>query len=133
MNPEALTKAAALAQSVGHVFIATADAAGLPHVAPGDRMTVIPQERKVAVEAWFCPGTVGNLESNPRIVLVVWDPQADRGFQISGEAEAVEDILLLDGYVPGIESVTPHGKKRLSIRVAKITAFQHAPHTDKEE
>ena len=133
MNPEALTRAVALAQKMGHVLIATADSQGLPHIAPADQMTLIPEQNKITVEAWFCPGTLGNLQSNGLIALVVWDPAADRGFQISGNTEGVEDVMLLDGHVPGIESITPHGKKRLFIRARKIMAFQHAPHTDREE
>jgi hypothetical protein len=102
-------------------------------MAPADHLTAAPEEKKVTVEARFCPGTVGNLASNPRIVLVVWESKTDRGFQVSGDAESVEDIALLNGFVPGIESMTPHGKKRLHIRVKKVMAFQHSPHTDKEE
>lgn len=64
MNPETLVKMIALAQNIGHVLVATADSKGLPHVAPADKMTLLPEEKKVTVEAWFCPGTVANLQSN---------------------------------------------------------------------
>ena len=54
----------------------------------------------------------------------------------TGFAEAgatVEDVALLDGYVPGSKGMVPQGKKRLYIQVAKVMAFQHAPHTDREQ
>jgi hypothetical protein len=132
MNPETLEQTVVLAQGIGHVLVATADSKGLPHVAPADKMTLIPEGKKVTVEAWFCPGTVANLQSNRQIALVIWDPKADRGYQVLGLTEGVEDIALLDGMAPGVESMLPQGKKRLYIRVTKVMAFQHAPHTDQE-
>lgn len=133
MNPETLFKTVALAQSIGHVLVATADGKGVPHIAPAEKMTLIPEEKKFTVEAWFCPGTVANLQTNRRIALVVWDPKTDRGYQVVGETEGVDDVELLDGYVPGVEPMLPQGKKRLFIRADKVMAFRHAPHTDKEE
>ncbi len=133
MKPETLVQTAALAQSIGHVLVATADAKGLPHVAPADNMTLIPEGKRVTIEAWFCPGTLANLQSNRQIALVIWDPKVDRGYQVVGETEGVEDVALLDGYVPALDSMLPQGKKRLYIRVKKIMAFQHAPHTDEEQ
>ena len=133
MNPETLVKTLALAQKVGHVLVATADAGGLPHISPAEKMALIPGGNKVTVEAWFCPGAISNLQSNRRIALVVWDPQSDQGYQAVGETEGVEDVVLMDGYVPGPASFLPQGKKRLLIRVGKIMSFQHAPHTDEEQ
>jgi general stress protein 26 len=133
MNPKTLVQTVALAQSIGHVLVATADSKGLPHVAPADKMTLIPEGKKVTVEAWFCPGTVASLQSNRQIALVIWDSKADKGYQVLGLTEGVEDIALLDGLAPGVESMLPQGKKRLYIRVAKVMAFQHAPHTDQEQ
>ena len=133
MNPEPLGKTIALAQNIGHVLVATADSKGLPHVAPADKMTLLPEEKKVTVEAWFCRGTVANLQSNRQIALVTWDSKADKGYQVLGVTEGVEDTALLDGLAPGLESMLPQGEKRLYIRVAKVIAFQHAPHTDQEQ
>ncbi len=133
MHSETLLQTVALAQSIGHVLVATADSKGLPHVAPADKMTLIPDGKKVTVEAWFCPGTVANLQANRKIALVIWDPKADKGYQVIGETEGVEDVALLDGYVPGLKGMLPQGKKRLYIQVAKVMAFQHAPHTDREQ
>jgi hypothetical protein len=133
MHPETLFQMVTLAQKIGHVLVATADSKGVPHIAPAERMTLVPEEQKVSVEAWFCPGTVANLQANRRIALVAWDPGTDKGYQIVGRTEGVEDVALLDGYVPGLESMLPQEKKRLYIRVDKVMAFRHAPHTDEEE
>jgi uncharacterized lipoprotein YddW (UPF0748 family) len=133
MNPEILYQMVALARQIGHVLVATADAQGLPHIAPAEKMTLIPEEKKITVEAWFCPGTVANLQSNRQMAVVAWDPKTDKGYQILGKAEGVEDVILLDGFVPGLQSMLPQEKKRLIIRVERLMAFRQAPHTDEEE
>lgn len=91
-------------------MVATADSKGLPHVAPADKMTLLLEEKKVTVEAWFCRGTVANLQSNRQIALVTWDSEADKGYQVLGVTEGVEDTALLDGLAPGLESMPPQGK-----------------------
>ncbi len=132
MDPEALVEAVGVSRQVGHVFLATADRQGLPHITPGENLTLMPAESRISAEAWFCPQTVANLEANPLISLVAWDFDADRGYQLLGRAEKVEDISILNGYAPGSETPVPQGKKRLTIRVEKILSFRHAPHTDRE-
>jgi len=133
MHPETLQQTVALAQSIGQVLVATADSKGLPHIVPADNRTLIPDGKKVAVEAWFYPGTAANLQANRKIALVIWDPKTDRGYQIIGEAEGTEDLALLDGYIPGLKAMPSQGKKRLYIKVGKILEFHHAPHTDQEQ
>ncbi len=83
-----LDAAMGLAEKLGHVFVTTADSAGMPHVAAAAQIKKISDDQ-VAVSAWFCPGTVANLDDNHRISLAVWDPPSDRGVQILG---AVENI-----------------------------------------
>jgi hypothetical protein len=59
LTTKAIKQAVALAQKPGHVFVATADAEGLPHVAAAATMNYA-AENKVAVSAWFCPGTLSD-------------------------------------------------------------------------
>lgn len=132
MNLDTLEEAVSLSRTLGYFIIASADLQGSPHVAPAEQMNLIPEQKKVTVETWFCPGTLGNLQSNHQVSVVVWDAVADRGYQILGEAGEVEDVTLLDGYLPGTDSFLPQGKKRIYIRVNKVLSFQHAPHTDQE-
>ena len=96
---EALGEAVALAGRMRHVFVATADAGGLPHVAAARKLTLA-GERAVAVTEWFCPGTVANLEQNSRIAVAVWDPEADVGYQLLGDVERGEVLAMLDGCAP---------------------------------
>jgi hypothetical protein len=135
MNPETLERAIALANRQGHIFVATADGRGLPHVAAAGKMNLLPARKGVAVEAWFCPGTVANLGENRRTSLVIWDPRTDEGYQILGEVEEIEEVAMMDGIAPDMEDPgpLPQVDRRLSIRVDKILGFRHAPHTDEAE
>jgi hypothetical protein len=106
MNQKTLNQAIALAQKLRHVFVATTDAKGLPHMAAAGKLALTPEGR-VVVAAWFCPMTVANLQKNRRVSPVIWDPKVDTGYQLLGEAEKVEDIAMMNGYAPGVESQHP--------------------------
>ncbi len=133
MNPAALEHALALARKLGHVFLATADKAGVPHVAAAGKIEPSPRDR-VRVSAWFCPGTMADLAENPHVALVIWDPAEDQGYQLIGKTEQVSEAAMIDGIAPGEErSSVPQVEWELSLRVRKILQFTHAPHTDVEE
>lgn len=100
-NVKSLKKTFSLAKKVGFVFMATAGAKGLPHVAAAAKISQIGDIECVAMEAWFCPGTLANLQVNRRIALVVWDAKTDKGYQLVGESIKIEDIALMNGYAPG--------------------------------
>jgi hypothetical protein len=135
MKKEELVRAVDLGQKIGHIFVATADAQGQPHLAAAGKLALISDAAHVTVEAWFCPGTVANLEVNRHVSLVIWDARPDQGYQLLGEAEKVEEIAMMNGYAPGEEGKTtlPQVERRLLIRVSKILTFRHAPHSDEEE
>jgi hypothetical protein len=134
MNKKTLNQAVALAQKLQHVFIATTDGRGLPHLAAAAKLALTPEGR-VAVSAWFCPTTVANLERSRRVSLVIWDPKVDIGYQLLGETEKVQEIAMMNGYAPGLESKSPlpQVERQLLVRVDKIIDFKHAPHSDIEE
>ena len=132
MNSESLQRAVVLAREAGAVFVATADHGGLPHITAVDSPSLLPQERKVVFEAWFCPRMIANLEANRWMALVVWDSARKEGYQVFGRVEEVEDVLLMNGYSPEMEAVSPlpQAKKRLTLRADKIITFGNAAHTD---
>ena len=134
MNPRNLNRAAALARKGGHLFVATADREGYPHMAPAARMNVISGE-EVELEAWFCPVTLRNLERNKRIDLVVWDPGLNEGYHLLGRNERVEEIAILDGYdASAVENFRiPQVERRLKMRVEKVLPLRRGAHTDDEE
>ena len=135
MNIKILKEAVLLARNIGHILIATADAKGLPHMAAAGRINLTPDEGSVAVEDWFCPGTMANLQANRNTALIIWDQKMDKGYQLLGKTEKVEDTAMMNGYVPNLEDKPPlpQVERRLLIRVNKIMAFRQSPHTDQEE
>jgi len=133
MKIEILKKAMALADQVGYVLVATADRRGLPHVASSRRIELRPDGR-IAVSEWFCPGTLSNLQQNPKISLVVWEPATDIGFQMLGTTEGVEDLSMMDGFSPAAERKDlPQVERRILVKVDQLVRYSHAPHSDLEE
>ena len=134
MKKEKLEKVTCLAEKAGYVFIATADAAGQPHLAAAGKLGLA-DEDCVTVTEWFCPGTVANLHTNKCVSIVVWAKDSDSGYQLLGRLEKTEDLGVLDGYAPGLEGEPPlpQVEKQLLIRIEKILDFKLAPHSDVEE
>ena len=134
MYPDVLEKALQLANKVGYVFIATADADKWPHLAVA-RSMVLREKERIAVNEWFCPGTMSNLHINSHVSIVVWDKNTDIGYQLLGEMEQMIDISMIDGYTPKMESKwpLPQVESQLIIRVKRIIDFKRATHSDVEE
>ena len=133
MNKETLQKAVELAEEVGHVVVATADATGLPHLAAASKLSA-GSDGQVTVAGWFCPGTAANVDQNRHISLVVWDPTADEGYQLVGRVEHMVEIGVLDGYAPEVEGerLLPQVERALVVRVDRTLRFTPAPHSDED-
>ena len=134
MNVEKLQKAIVLAAKVERVWVATADAEGMPHIAAAAKLESDDQET-IEVTEWFCPGTTANLQTNKFVSIVVWDRDSDSGYQMLGKLEGIEELGILNGYAPDLESgpPLPQVERRLLIKVQKITDFRLGPHSDAEE
>ena len=132
MDSETLNRAVALAREAGAVFVATADHGGLPHITAAGSPSLLPEQKKVVLEAWFCPRMIANLDANRWMALVVWDSARKEGYQVFGRVEEVEDVLLMNGHSPEMEAANPlpQAKKRLTLRADKIIALGAAAHTD---
>ncbi len=133
MNEVAMADALSLARR-HPVFVATADAAGTPHLGCAGTLDEA-AGRKLEVAEWFCPGTLANVADNPRVSLTIWDEEADRGYQIIGEVEGIETLGVLDGYAADAETEVPVPQVRrcLVVRAERILDFSRAPHTDQEK
>jgi hypothetical protein len=134
IKPDIIQSAITLGQKLGHIFVATADSKGVPHVAAAGRLS-LGTDGILMVAAWFCPGTVVNLEHNTKVSLVVWDAAADTGYQLLGNVEKVEETAMLDGYLPEMERTgpSPQVERQLFVKVDKVIGFSHSPHSDLEE
>jgi len=128
-----IERAVALAQELGHAFVATSNREGAPHLAAAASIEMISDDT-LAVASWFCPATVNNLQENRNISIVAWNSESDEGVQVIGTVERIEEAAIMNGYAPEIESSkpSPQVERRLIVRVEKVIAFSHAPHTDLE-
>ena len=86
------------------------------------------------VSEWFCPGTLENLQDDPKISIVAWDPEKDEGYQVIGTVEEVREVAVMDGFTPAVEKVEsmPQVERELIIKVERILEFSLAPHTDRD-
>lgn len=133
MKPQTLKHAVDLARKTGWILVASGDTQGVPHVAAASRIR--PEgTSKLLIGGWFCPQTLLNLKQNKNISLVIWKSSADKGFQLVGEVEEIEDLAILDGLV-STEAISevPQVERQLRVRVEKAFVFSHAPHLDVEE
>jgi Pyridoxamine 5'-phosphate oxidase len=118
-----------LARGNARLLLASADAAGIPHLDAAGGLACLAAGR-IQVRYWFCPQTLSNIGQNPRCSLVIWDAAADRGYQLAGEVDAVREGGVLDGYSPQ-DAPLPQVEHHLTIRVDRVLEFRHAPHTDR--
>lgn len=134
MNTQTLREVVELAHKTRHILIATSDSRGQPHIAATGRLALTP-EKHVVVTEWFCPGTMSNLQVNPRLSVVVWDAITDSGYQLVGELEAVKELGVLDGYSSKEHGrgAMPQVERQLLLHINKILEFKRSPHTDTEE
>ncbi len=131
MSFKKLEHAIDLGQKLEHFFIAIMGADGFPYINSARGIEWI-SENEVAFEEWICPVTVRDLSDHPQIAILLWDPDADDGYEILGRVLMFESREYLNGYAPDIEKnrYLPQVKRRLTIRAEKILAFSHALRCD---
>jgi general stress protein 26 len=134
MDKETLSRAVALSGELEVVFLATADADGVPHLAAAEKLKLLDDEC-VGVKSWYCPGTINNLQDNPNVAIVIWDKNSDHGYQLQGVLEGADDLAIMDGFSAEAEARNPlpEIEKQLRVRVDKIVAFRRMAHSDVEE
>jgi hypothetical protein len=131
MDTAKLKDAIVLSGRLKHVFVATVDSGAVPHIAVAGRLAM--QGELLGVSAWYCPQTLANIEKCRQIAVAVWDKSEDTGFQLIGRCERIEDMAVMDGYAPKVESpgAFPQTEKQLLVRVEKVFHFTQARHSDK--
>jgi uncharacterized protein len=134
MNKKATKQVVMFGNRIKFALIATADADGLPHVAASRKIT-LEQDGIIGVSEWFCPGTLANLQVNPRISIIVWDPEKDFGYQVLGKSERIEELAVMDGFSPELEKSAPipQVERKIHVQADKVIHFSHSPHSDMEE
>ena len=131
MNIELLKQVIDLAAAQAHVWLATADARGRPHVTTAGSLLGAGDGR-VILREWFCPATLENAGHDRSVSVVVWPGGEAEGFQLVGRVESTADHAVLDGFDASVEgpSALPQTQRDLTIRVEEILHFRHGPHTD---
>jgi uncharacterized protein len=132
LKAESIRSAVLLAGKIEHVFVATADDKGMPHIAVAGTITHMGGAR-VAISSWFCPTTLSNLQMNHHVSVVVWDRNNDAGYQLIGESEKIVDLAMMDGYTPSKEEKgIPQVEREIIVRVIRIIDFMQTLHSDME-
>lgn len=132
MRKEALEQAVLLAKKMGYVFLGTADCNGVPHLSIVQPLDIDSRDR-LRLIGWFCERTTANLENNPHICVVIWDHQADCGYQLIGETQDIKEVAILDGYSAAERShPLPQVERKIFMRVDKILEFAKRPQIDIE-
>ncbi len=119
-------------EKLQHIFITTANREGLAHVAAADGIR-LGEEGFFHLTGWYCETTARNLEENPLISVVLWDPDTDVGYQVLGEVEEIQEKASLNGFLPETDEFQslPQVERDLLVRVKEVLLFCHAPHTDR--
>ena len=86
--------------------------------------------RECAVSEWFCPGTLENLEQNRFVSLVIWDSASDKGYQLMGKVEKMEEEAMMNGYAAELDTkmLRPQVEWKLIVRVEKVIDFTQTRH-----
>lgn len=130
MMPELIEDVVRLAIDVGYVMVATVGIDGMPHIASASNLMQKDADHFL-VREWFCPRTVLNLEQNKFISVVVWEADADIGYQLTGEVETIENLAIVDGYEETETDLSPPQVERnLVIRLIQVVKFSQKPHSD---
>ena len=131
MDQSKLNEALLMMHERKYFFIASADKNGLPHLTVGSRITPHSDDLP-EVYFWPCPVTLANLQWNKNVSLIVWDEERDKGFQLLGMVEKMEEYVVVDRSVPGVEvnQTDLHVCWRLEVRVLKVLVFTQEIHSD---
>ncbi|MBD3426421.1 MAG: hypothetical protein GF409_04225 [Candidatus Omnitrophica bacterium] len=114
----------------GYAFIATSSN-GVSHLAVTSGLDFTGRGG-IVVSEWFCPRTLENLEVNPWLSIVIWDPEEDKGVQIYGRKKDLKETEVLDGQPATMERNRhiPQVNSSLSIEVERVSEFVKGPHSD---
>lgn len=106
-------------------YLATADPAGVPHLAVGE--IVEAGTETLLFRGWLCPRTLANLEDNQAVSLAVGLGPA--GLQFVGTVVEKTIDAVLDGYQEAED--VPQVRYRLAVKPAETLSMTDRAHTDR--
>ena len=87
-------------------WVATASRDGMPNVAVKGSLQVLDSEHLLFADL-FSLKTRKNLEENPRVAVMVYEPGSRRGYMIRGTAEMMASGPLFEQTAAGIKKAMP--------------------------
>lgn len=100
--------------------IATASKDGTPNIGPKGSMYVIDDETLAYSEA-TCGKTLGNLQENPKVTVMVVDREKSDGYRVKGRAELLTSGALFEQVARRQEERKKSGPKyAVKIRVEEV-------------
>jgi predicted pyridoxine 5'-phosphate oxidase superfamily flavin-nucleotide-binding protein len=115
-------------------WIATADKAGVPNLAPKGTLTVV-DDQTLAFADLFSLKTRTALEQNPNVAIGVVDPAGPKGYQIKGKVELLTSGPLYDQIAANVKKALPQmapPKYVVKIKVTDIYSLSPGPDAGKK-
>ncbi|MBN2024736.1 MAG: pyridoxamine 5'-phosphate oxidase family protein [Pirellulales bacterium] len=101
-------------------WMATADASGVPNVAPMRQVWWI-DERSLVIGDMFMKATAANVQSTGRMCLAAYDPATERSWKLTGTAAYETEGARYDLAQTGLQKKSP-GKRFKGVVVFQIHA-----------
>lgn len=114
------------AKKVKPLFLVSTDPGGMPVVADVDDVQLT-EKGQISVAGWFPEEMVSNLSRNPDLSLVVWDPETNSQYRLTGVMKNIAMTAILDGYVPKIERGRniPQVRWAIEAEIHQVTGEKH--------
>jgi predicted pyridoxine 5'-phosphate oxidase superfamily flavin-nucleotide-binding protein len=103
-------------------LVATADKSGRPNVSPKGSFQVLDDEHVLFANV-HSPRTMANLEENPQVSAIVFDPATNHGVRIWGMAEVQNSGELFDRISSAMAARNVQAKEVVVIRIDNFTTF----------
>src|SRR5271157_5106507 len=100
-------------------WVATASKDGMPNVAIKGSLSVVDDEHLMFADL-FSLKTRKNLEENPEVAVMVYDPESRAGYSLKGRAELISQGALFDNVAAGVKQgsanmPTPHYVVKIAV------------------
>ena len=106
----------------GPALIATASKEGKPNVSVKGSFRVLDDEHIVFADI-ASPRTMANLQENPQLAAIVFDPAARKGCRIWGRAEIVDSGALFDSMSVEFAAMKMKVKHLVKVAVEEVATF----------
>ena len=103
-------------------FIATADKAGRPNVSPKGSFQVLDDEHVIFADV-MSPRTIANLQENPQVSAIVFDPATNHGCRVWGDAEILDSGEVFDRVNHQLAEMQMQAKHVVIVSVEAFATF----------